>query len=267
MMRKSPRIRCPRFRFPMHFSHSQDRSRGLTLIELLAVIAIIGVLASLIFVGAGRVRARLDQSTCANNMRMVGQSVLLYATDNRGRLPPVDNLKDANGNFIAETSWINVVPTYYLGGSATLTAKTDTTRRIMRCPEMRKVIVEGTGVSGESAITSIHQLRNFAYNFYLGPNKLDANNWRTLASIRNPSRTMMLTESGIQTDFTCVGVIDTGFITQSTRGADGVLRKGVHGDYNNIVWGDGHVSAWEDISRMVKAPYRPNSTDDLWQGR
>lgn len=247
-------------------SSPQGRVRGFTLIELLAVIAIVGVLALLIFVGTAKVRERLDQSTCASNMRQVGQAVLLYANDNRGRLPPIENLKDANGNYITDTSWINVVPNYYLGGISTTIGKTDTTFRMMRCPEVRKVIVEGTGLSSENQITSIHQLRNFAFNFFLGPNKINENNWRTLASIRNPSRTMMLTEAGIGTNFVCVGVIDTGFITQSTRGPDGLLRKGVHGDFNNIVWADGHVTPWEDISRMVKPPYRPGSTDDLWQG-
>lgn len=242
------------------------RSRGFTLVELLAVIAIVGVLASLIFVGVGRIRAKMDQTTCASNMRQVGQAVLLYTNDNRGRLPPLTDLKDANGNFIPGTSWSNLVPLYHLGGSPTESAKMETTRRIMRCPEQRKVILEGAGISSEAAITSVHQLRNFAFNYFLGPSTLQPDNWRTLASIRNPSRTMMLTESGIQTTFTCVSQIDTGFIVQSTRGADGVLRKGVHGDFNNIVWADGHVSAWEDISRMVKAPYRPGSTDDLWQG-
>lgn len=248
---------------PLTFA--QTRSRGFTLVELLVVIAIIAVLSILAFVGRAQMVRSANRSVCATNMRTVGQAVLLWANDNRGRLPPLNDLRDAEGNFIPSTSWSNVVIPY-LQGKVSEASKLETTRQVMRCPEQRKVILVGAGISNEAAITSIHQLRNFALNFYLGPSTLQPDNWRTLASIRNPSRTMMLTESGIQTTFTCVSVIDTGFISQSTRGADGVLRKGVHGDFNNIVWADGHVSSWEDISRMVRAPYRPDSTDDLWKG-
>lgn len=241
------------------------RPLGFTLMELLTVIVIIAILSALSFVGIGRIRKSADRNICAGNMRMIGQAVLLWANDNRGRLPPLIDQKDGSGNYIAGTSWSNVVISY-VDGKTSEAAKLETTRRTMRCPEMRRVIVDGTGASDENQITSVHQLRNFGFNFFLGPNTQNASNWRTLATIRNPSRTMMLSESGIQTNFNCVSQLDTGFIVQSTRGSDGVLRKGVHGDFNNIVWADGHVSAWEDISRMVTAPYRPGSTDDLWQG-
>jgi prepilin-type N-terminal cleavage/methylation domain-containing protein/prepilin-type processing-associated H-X9-DG protein len=244
-------------------SSAQGRRRGFTLVELLTVIAIVAVLALLLFVGTAKIRTRLDQTTCASNMRMMGQGALLYANDNRGRLPPVDNLKDANGNYIAETSWLNVAATYYLGGPPTVAAKMETTRRIMRCPEQRKVVMEALGVGNEADLGSGF-VRNFAYNYFLGPNKDNQNNWRTLASIEKPALTMMLTESGLQTTFNCQGEMNTGTIIWSTRGADGVLRKGVHGDYNNIVWVDGHVSRWEDISRMVRPPYRPGNPEDRW---
>ena len=247
----------------MSYYPSSGRTRGFTLIELLTVVAIIGVLALITFLGLGRIRARADQTTCASNMRSMGQTILMYANENRGRIPPIDDIKDENGNYIVASSWSNVVVTY-LGG--TPSTKMELTRNIMRCPPMRRTVLEATNTGSESQLNSIHQLRNFGLNYFLGPSILQPNNWRTVASIGNPSRTIMLSESVMQTSFTCTPQIVPGTIIQSTRGPDGVLKKGVHGDSNNIVWCDGHVSSWEDISRAGKAPYTVGSTGDIWRG-
>lgn len=58
-----------------------------TLIELLAVIAVIGILTSLGFAGYGDIRSRKNDLECASRLRALGQSVLLYAGDSEGRFP------------------------------------------------------------------------------------------------------------------------------------------------------------------------------------
>ena len=59
---------------------------GFTLIELLIVIAIIGVLASLVFPVVNLVRDRTTRLECANNLRQIGQGDAMFATDHGGRL-------------------------------------------------------------------------------------------------------------------------------------------------------------------------------------
>lgn len=61
---------------------------GFTLIELLTVIAIIGVLAAIIFPVVGRVRESAKSSACSSNLRQVGIAIQGYITDNKGALPP-----------------------------------------------------------------------------------------------------------------------------------------------------------------------------------
>jgi prepilin-type N-terminal cleavage/methylation domain-containing protein len=60
---------------------------GFTLIELLTVIAIIGILAALIFPTVGKVRETAQRTVDANNLREVVKAATIYAADNNDRLP------------------------------------------------------------------------------------------------------------------------------------------------------------------------------------
>ncbi|EIP97854.1 prepilin-type N-terminal cleavage/methylation domain-containing protein [Opitutaceae bacterium TAV1] len=58
-----------------------------TLIELLTVIAIIGILAAILIPTVGAVRAKARASQCASNLRQVGMALQLYANDNKDLFP------------------------------------------------------------------------------------------------------------------------------------------------------------------------------------
>ncbi|MCC6729801.1 MAG: type II secretion system protein [Chthonomonadales bacterium] len=66
-----------------------QRSRAFTLIEVLLVVAIIGVLAGLILALLEPVRERSREAVCTSNLRQIGQAYAMYAADYDGAEPTV----------------------------------------------------------------------------------------------------------------------------------------------------------------------------------
>ncbi|MBC8011478.1 MAG: prepilin-type N-terminal cleavage/methylation domain-containing protein [Burkholderiales bacterium] len=75
MARPNPGFRTPSFRSTTAF----------TLIELLTVIAIIGILAAIIIPTIGKVRQSANRAQCASNLRQIGLAAKSWSADNKGR--------------------------------------------------------------------------------------------------------------------------------------------------------------------------------------
>jgi len=68
------------------FSPAPCRQRAFTLVELLTVIAIIAILASILIPTIGKVRENARTSQCLSNVRQLALANLLYAGENKGQL-------------------------------------------------------------------------------------------------------------------------------------------------------------------------------------
>ncbi|NBT89472.1 MAG: prepilin-type N-terminal cleavage/methylation domain-containing protein [Verrucomicrobia bacterium] len=77
---------------------------GFSLIELLVVVALVGLLTGMAFpaIQTGMGKARLTQDL--SHLRQIGQGILLYAGENRGNLPPT--------SCLGESSWIGALRPY-----------------------------------------------------------------------------------------------------------------------------------------------------------
>jgi len=62
------------------------RQRGFTLLELLAVIATIAILAALLLPVLSKAKIKAQQTTCLSNLRQQGYGWSMFAADNNGRL-------------------------------------------------------------------------------------------------------------------------------------------------------------------------------------
>jgi prepilin-type N-terminal cleavage/methylation domain-containing protein len=77
-------------------SAARRPAAGFTLIELLTVIAIIGILAALIFPTVGKVRETAQRTVDANNLREIVKAAQIYAADNNDRLPDPQTIAQQN---------------------------------------------------------------------------------------------------------------------------------------------------------------------------
>lgn len=72
---------------------------GFTLIELLVVVAIIGILASILFPVFARARENARRASCQSNLKQIGTAFQLYLQDNDRFYPPFPTIDDG------ETGW------------------------------------------------------------------------------------------------------------------------------------------------------------------
>ena len=79
-----------------------------TLIELLTVIAVIGVLAAILIPVVGSVRESARAAQCASNLRQITTATLLLAYEDKGRFPGVGIIPGTGG---ASASWQDVMNT------------------------------------------------------------------------------------------------------------------------------------------------------------
>lgn len=134
---------------------------GFSLIELLVVMAIIGVLAALLLGGVRTVKAAANGIVCASNLRQVGMAFAGYAEDNQGMYPAPKANVAYPGIFYRE--WYGPVASYLERDDPTTYTSGG---RIFRCPDgnfraqnndfgLSYGYCFGTG--GTSILTVLHQ--------------------------------------------------------------------------------------------------------------
>ena len=82
------------------------------MIELLTVIAIIGILAAILIPVVGRVRESARMSTCQSNLRQWHAAWLMFANDNNGRVPPGQYQRPSDNRWIPWTRALGVYAGY-----------------------------------------------------------------------------------------------------------------------------------------------------------
>lgn len=100
--------------------------KAFTLVELLAVVAIVGILSTIIIAVVGNVRQLADQTTCASNLRELQLASISYATEQGYYVPSIINNETATGS-INRVYWYNN-PKFldHLGTTKRLTCPTHT---------------------------------------------------------------------------------------------------------------------------------------------
>ena len=170
-----------------------------TLIELLVVVAIIAIMAALLFPAVNSASAKATRTACSNHLRQINLGLRMYTDDFSEFSPntPATNLTPSLANFVAFTGYKQLMK-HNVG----LSGPSSPQDKIFACPA-DKFYFDGT-VNGSGYVArGVHEesftdYSSYAFNAGTTNPVLGAFSpglaGRKLSSIRNPSRTILVTE-------------------------------------------------------------------------
>ena len=198
---------------PPFFFQKTDRrfSRGFTLVEMLATIAILAILVALLFPPLNAMRLSSEESRCAGNMRSISAALMAYAADNNMTLPPI-----AAGNSTDQRDFWSYKIWTYAGYSVDSFKNPDNDfrrynstwamdRNIFHCPTVHRLGIKTPTPPATSVAGTIYSygLNSTPAMVQTGTNSpLVVNDFiLSLPSIEQPSKTAMLIECSNNQNF------------------------------------------------------------------
>ncbi len=244
-------------------------SRAFTVVELMVVVAIIGILASLVLPPLGRAKSRGQSIYCLNNLRQLGLSLHMYAGDNEDALPYNMGSEGTRRTVAAGTfqNWVNNVMTWELDSDNTNTALlakgglgpylTGGTG-IFRCPADNALssVQIAAGWSGRARSVSMNAMLGNAGEFLAGNVNTNNPGYRQffrMADVPQPSQIFAFVEEHPDS-------INDGYFINRYYSYEWMdLPASYHNGGANFAFADGHSEfrAWRNASTMP--PARPDA--------
>ena len=174
-----------------------SNNNGFSLAELFVVIAIIAILAVLLFPTVGRAKDKAKRTRCMNNLKQINLGLRLYTDDFSDLAPstPAANLSPAMSNFVAFTGYKQLMK-----GNVGLRGESSPQDKVFACPA--DTFYFDAPPIGQVA-HGFHEQAFTDYSSYAfnagGTNRLFGTMisglaGRKITSIRDPARTLLLVE-------------------------------------------------------------------------
>jgi prepilin-type N-terminal cleavage/methylation domain-containing protein/prepilin-type processing-associated H-X9-DG protein len=199
------------------------RQKAFTLVELLVVLAIIGLVIALLLPAVQRARAAARRSQCLANLHQIGLALLQYTDLNKGHFPATDHAGSA-------LSWTTTLAPYM--------EHVDTVRL---CPEDLASLQRIQSGTDPSTVTS------YLINEYVAYKTADGYSVQNIYRIKEPQRQIVLFEAS-DTRLATEDHVDTSQWYAPFDVAHGrvwsTMLKDInparHSDCANYLYADGH---------------------------
>ncbi len=221
-----------------------------TLIELLTVIAIIGILAAIIIPTVGKVRQSAKSTQCLSNLRQIGMAFNLYPSDNKGRFPRTGLNPRPTDPSRKDALWYSAI-TPYIQNSAIAA-----TNAVYRCPS-EEAQVDPARINSTVQYTASRALERS------GSATLVTGVGAKPEEIPNISRTFLVIDSWVNQTGASTGISPHGTLTyaQLTTSISGTPDASTTVSYRhnsgvNVVFVDGHTArlSFDEFKSRVADP-------------
>ena len=226
-----------------------------TLIELLIVIAIIAILASMLLPALNKAREKARMISCLNNMRQISQANNTYSDDNIDWFVRSRNPLTADGRYWPWTLTTNKYVNQFLG---TITAGGIylSPAGVFVCPSESTIVP----LASDSLFAGSH----FGFNVFLNNTGYGAACWQKRGQVTTPSQRIMLGDSAYNAEL--VPGEPTRMINPNNTQASVPNR---HNRNVNIFYVDGHgeQKTMQDVYLIFVANgdnWTTHSKNNMW---
>ncbi len=243
------------------------RTAGFTMVELLLVVVVVAVLASLLLPAVARSKGRAQALYCLRNLQQLQQAWMMYADDNSGWLPGV-----IGGSYPGPGRWVsgwldfssspdNTNTLYLTDSRYSQLAGFVSTPAVYRCPSDRSVVRIDGQEHPRTRSVSLNCWMNYVGSAQIGQDEFRV--FRKADDILNPPPEKAWVFMDEREDSINDGLFQTNLKQRGVQARIVDFPASYHGRSAGMAFADGHAEIKRWLDRRTTPPLRIRQLLDL----